>query len=263
MDLGLKNKVALVAASSKGLGRACAHALSAEGAKVAICARDEKALRAAADEIARATGNEVLAVPADLTHARDCERVVKETVDFFGTLHVLVTNNGGPPAGYFFDFDDNDWYRAVDLTLMSAVRLIRAAVPAMRRQKWGRVINITSVSVKEPLDNLILSNALRAGVVGLARTLANQLAADGITVNNVLPGYILTDRVKSLAGTQAKAQGKSPDDILAGFAAPVPIGRIGQPEELAAVVAFLASEQAAYVNGASILVDGGRYKGLM
>jgi 3-oxoacyl-[acyl-carrier protein] reductase len=263
MDLGLKNKVALVAASSKGLGRACAHALSAEGAKVAICARDEKALRAAADEIARATGNEVLAVPADLTHARDCERVVKETVDFFGALHVLVTNNGGPPAGYFFDFDDNDWYRAVDLTLMSAVRLIRAAVPAMRRQKWGRVINITSVSVKEPLDNLILSNALRAGVVGLARTLANQLAADGITVNNVLPGYILTDRVKSLAGTQAKAQGKSPDDILAGFAAPVPIGRIGKPEELAAVVAFLASEQAAYVNGASILVDGGRYKGLM
>ena len=263
MDLGLKNKVALVAASSKGLGRACAHALSAEGAKVAICARDEKALRAAADEIARATGNEVLAVPADLTHARDCELVVKETVDFFGALHVLVTNNGGPPAGYFFDFDDNDWYRAVDLTLMSAVRLIRAAAPPMRRQKWGRIINITSVSVKEPLDNLILSNALRAGVVGLARTLANQLAADGITVNNVLPGYILTDRVKSLAGTQAKAQGKSPDDILAGFAAPVPMGRIGQPEELAAVVAFLASEQAAYVNGASILVDGGRYKGLM
>ncbi len=263
MDLGLKNKTALVAASSKGLGRACAHALSAEGAKVAICARDEKALRAAADEIARATGNEVLAVPADLTHARDCERAVKETADFFGTLHVLVTNNGGPPAGYFFDFDDNAWYRAVDLTLMSVVRLIRAAVPSMRRQKWGRIINIASVSVKEPLDNLILSNALRAGVVGLARTLANQLAADGITVNNVLPGYILTDRVKSLAQTQAKAQGKSPDEILAGFAAPVPLGRIGRPEELAAVVAFLASEQAAYVNGASILVDGGRYKGLM
>jgi 3-oxoacyl-[acyl-carrier protein] reductase len=263
MDLGLKNKVALVAASSKGLGRACAHALSAEGAKVAICARDEKVLRAAADEIARATGNEVLAIPADLTHARDCERAVKETADFFGTLHVLVTNSGGPPAGYFFDFNDNDWYRAVDLTLMSVVRLIRAAVPSMRRQKWGRIVNIASVSVKEPLDNLILSNALRAGVVGLARTLANQLAADGITVNNVLPGYILTDRVKSLAGTQAKAQGKSPDEILAGFAAPVPLGRIGQPEELAAVVAFLASEQAAYVNGASILVDGGRYKGLM
>jgi len=263
MDLGLHNKIALVAASSQGLGRACAHALSVEGAKVAICARGEKALRVTADEIARATGNEVLAIPADLTHARDCERAVKETADFFGTLHVLVTNNGGPPAGYFFDFNDNDWYRAVDLTLMSVVRLIRAAVPAMRRQKWGRIVNLASVSVKEPLDNLILSNALRAGVVGLARTLANQLAADGITVNNVLPGYILTDRVKSLAQTQAKAQGKSPDEILASFAAPVPLGRIGRPEELAAVVAFLASEQAAYVNGTSILVDGGRYKGLM
>jgi len=263
MDLGLRDKIALVAASSKGLGRACAQALSAEGAKVALCARDEKALRAAADEIARVTANEVLAIPADLTHARDCERAVRETVDFFGTLHVLVTNNGGPPAGYFFDFDDNDWYRAVDLTLMSVVRLIRAAVPPMRQQKWGRIVNITSISVKEPLDNLILSNALRAGVVGLARTLANQLAADGITVNNVAPGYVLTDRVASLSQTQAKAQGKSPDDILAGFAAPVPMGRIGQPEELAAVVAFLASEQAAYVNGTTLLVDGGRYKGLM
>ena len=230
---------------------------------MALCARDEKALRATADEIARATANEVLAIPADLTHARDCERAVRETVDFFGTLHVLVTNNGGPPAGYFFDFDDNDWYRAVDLTLMSVVRLIRAAVPPMRQQKWGRIVNITSVTVKEPLDNLILSNALRAGVVGLARTLANQLAADGITVNNVAPGYVLTDRVVSLSQTQAKAQGKSPDDILAGFAAPVPMGRIGKPEELAAVVAFLASEQAAYVNGTTLLVDGGRYKGLM
>jgi 3-oxoacyl-[acyl-carrier protein] reductase len=263
MDLGLQDKVALVTASSEGLGRACAHALSAEGAKVAICARTEKALRATADEIARDTGNEVLAIVADLTSARDCKRVVKETVTFFDGLHVLVTNSGGPPAGYFFDFDDNDWYRAVDLTLMSAVRLIRAAVPHMQGQKWGRIINITSVSVKEPLDNLILSNSLRPGVVGMARTLANQLGGDGITVNNVLPGYVLTDHVKELAETQAKTQDKSLDEILAGFAAPVPIGRIGKPEELAAVVAFLASEQAAYVNGASILVDGGRYKGLM
>jgi 3-oxoacyl-[acyl-carrier protein] reductase len=263
MDLGLHNKIALVAASSKGLGRACAQALSAEGAKVAICARGEKELRMAADEIARLTANEVLAIPADLTHARDCERAVRETVDFFGALHVLVTNNAGPQAGYFFDFDDNDWYRAVDLTLMSVVRLIRAAVPAMRQQKWGRIVNITSITVKEPLDNLILSNALRAGVVGLARTLANQLAADGITVNNVAPGYTLTDRIASLSQTQAKAEGKSPDDILAGMAAAVPRGHIGKPEELAAVVAFLASEQAAYVNGTTLLVDGGRYKGLM
>ena len=263
MDLGLRNKVALVAASSQGLGRACAHALSAEGAKVAICARNDKVLRAAADEIARDTGNQVLAIVADLMSARDCRQVVQETVDFFGGLHVLVTNNGGPPTGYFFDFDDNEWYRAVDLTLMSAIRLIRAAVPPMQEQKWGRIINIASVSVKEPIDNLILSNSLRPGVVGMARTLANQLAADGITVNNVLPGYILTEHVKELAENQAKAQGKSPDEVLAAFATPVPVGRVGNPEELAAVVAFLASEQASYVNGTSILVDGGRYKGLM
>lgn len=263
MDLGLENKVALVAASSRGLGRACAHVLSAEGAKVAICARDDKTLRVTADGIARDTGNQVLAIVADLTSARDCRRVVQEAIDFFGGLHVLVTNNGGPADGYFFDFDDNDWYRTVDLTLLSVIRLIRMAVPHMQKQKWGRVINITSASVKEPLDNLILSNSLRAGVVGVARTLANQLAADGITVNNVLPGDILTDRVVRVAENRAKAQGKSIDEVLAGFAAPIPVGRVGRPEELASVVAFLASEQAAYVNGTSILVDGGRSKGLM
>jgi 3-oxoacyl-[acyl-carrier protein] reductase len=263
MDLGLEDKVALVAASSRGLGRACAHTLSAEGAKVAICARNDKTLRATADEIARDTGNQVLAIVAELTSARDCRRVVQETIDFFDGLHVLVTNNGGPAPGFFFDFDDNDWYRTVDLTLMSAIRLIRMAVPHMQKQKWGRIINITSGSVKQPLDNLILSNSLQAGVVGMARTLANQLAADGITVNNVLPGDILTSRVVQLAENQAKAQGKSTDEVLAGSAAQIPVGRVGEPEELAAVVAFLASEQAAYVNGTSILVDGGRYKGLM
>jgi 3-oxoacyl-[acyl-carrier protein] reductase len=263
MDLGLEDKVALVAASSRGLGRVCAHTLSAEGAKVAICARNDKTLRATADEIARDTGNQVLAIVAELTSARDCRRVVQETIDFFDGLHVLVTNNGGPAPGFFFDFDDNDWYRTVDLTLMSAIRLIRMAVPHMQKQKWGRIINITSGSVKQPLDNLILSNSLQAGVVGMARTLANQLAADGITVNNVLPGDILTSRVVQLAENQAKAQGKSTDEVLAGSAAQIPVGRVGEPEELAAVVAFLASEQAAYVNGTSILVDGGRHKGLM
>jgi len=263
MDLGLRDKVALVAASSRGLGRACAHSLSAEGAKVTICARDGKSLRAAADEIAGDTNNQVLAIVADLTSARDCRQVVQDTVEYFGGLQVLVTNNGDAPADYFFDIDDNGWYRAVDLTLMSAVRLIRAAVPHMREQGWGRIINITSVSVKEPIDDLILSSSLQAGVVGMARTLANQLACDGITVNNVLPGYFLTERVRELAQTRAKAQGKSRDDILDGLAELVPLGRIGKPEELASMVAFLASEQASYVNGTSILVDGGRYKGLM
>lgn len=263
MDLGLRDKIALVAASSRGLGRACAHSLSAEGAKVVICARDGKDLRSAADEIAGDTNNQVLAIVADLTSARDCRQVVQDTVEYFGGLHVLVTNNAGPPAGYFFDFDDNEWYRAIDLTLMSAIRLIRAAVPYMREGGWGRIINIASVSVKEPLDDLILSSSLLAGVVGMARTLASQLAADGITVNNVMPGYILTERVREIAQTRAKAQGKSPDEVLNGFAELVPMGRIGKPEELAAMVTFLASEQAAYVSGTSILVDGGRCKGLM
>jgi 3-oxoacyl-[acyl-carrier protein] reductase len=263
MDLGLRDKIALVAASSRGLGRACAHSLSAEGAKVVICARDGKDLRSAADEIAGDTNNQVLAIVANLTSARDCRQVVQDTVEYFGGLHVLVTNNAGPPAGYFFDFDDNEWYRAIDLTLMSAIRLIRAAVPYMREGGWGRIINIASVSVKEPLDDLILSSSLLAGVVGMARTLASQLAADGITVNNVMPGYILTERVRELAQTRAKAQGKSPDEVLNGFAELVPMGRIGKPEELAAMVTFLASEQAAYVSGTSILVDGGRCKGLM
>jgi 3-oxoacyl-[acyl-carrier protein] reductase len=263
MDLGLRDKIALVAASSRGLGRACAHSLSAEGAKVVICARDGKNLRSAADEIAGDTNNQVLAIVADLTSARDCRQVVQDTVEYFGGLHVLVTNNAGPPAGHFFDFDDNEWYRAVDLTLMSAIRLIRAAVPYMREGGWGRIINIASISVKEPLDDLVLSSSLLAGVVGMARTLANQLAADGITVNNVMPGYILTERVRELAQTQAKAQGKSPDEVLNGFAELVPMGRIGKPEELAAMVTFLASEQAAYISGTSILVDGGRCKGLM
>ena len=263
MDLGLRDKIALVAASSRGLGRACAHSLSAEGAKVVICARDGKDLRSAADEIAGDTNNQVLAIVADLTSARDCRQVVQDTVEYFGGLHVLVTNNAGPPAGYFFDFDDNEWYRAIDLTLMSAIRLIRAAVPYMREGGWGRIINIASVSVKEPLDDLILSSSLLAGVVGMARTLASQLAADGITVNNVMPGYILTERVRELAQTRAKAQGKSPDEVLNGLAELIPMGRIGKPEELAAMVTFLASEQAAYVSGTSILVDGGRCKGLM
>jgi 3-oxoacyl-[acyl-carrier protein] reductase len=263
MDLGLQNKVALVTGSSQGLGRACAHAISAEGAKVTICARNEKVLRATADEIARNTGNEVLAILADLTSARDCKRVVKETVDFFGGLHVLVTNNGGPPAGYFFEFEDNDWYRAVDLTLMSAIRLIRAAAPHMQAQKWGRIVNLVSYAVKEPIDNLILSNSIRAGVIGLAKTLANQLAVDNITVNNVCPAYILTERVRELAEDTARRSNKSVDEIVKGYASPVPLGRLGTPEELADLVTFLASERASYITGQSIALDGGRTKFLL
>lgn len=260
MDLGLKNKIALVAASSKGLGRASAEAMAREGAKVAICARDESVLRKTADEIATSTGSEILAIPSDVANARDNEQLVRETVNHFGGLHILVTNAGGPPAGYFEELDDNQWQEAYNLTLMSAVRLIRAAIPHMQKQQWGRIINITSLSVKEPIANLVLSNSIRAAVHGLAKTLANQLGQYGITVNNVVPGYIHTDRVEHLAQLNASKTGQTVAEVLAGMGKPIPVGRIGQPKELGALVAFLASEQASYINGASIPVDGGLIK---
>jgi 3-oxoacyl-[acyl-carrier protein] reductase len=261
MNLDLENKVALVTASSKGLGRASAAALAQEGARVAICARDEQSLRATAVEIGTATGAEILAIPADVTKAEDIERLVEAVVSHFGTIHILVTNAGGPPAGYFQDFDDQQWQAAFNLTMMSAVRLIRAAIPYMQQQQWGRIINITSVSVKEPIDALILSNSIRAAVHGTAKTLAGQLGQYGITVNNVMPGTIHTDRVEQLAQHRASETGQSVAEALAEMGRGVPLGRVGQPEELGALVAFLASERAGYINGVSIPVDGGRTKG--
>ncbi len=259
MNLGLANKIALVAASSKGLGRASAEAIAAEGGKVAICARNAEALEKTRAEMA-AAGFDVLAVAADMTSAADIEMAVNRTVEHFGGLHILVTNAGGPPPGYFPDFDDAAWEAAVNLSLMSTVRLIRAALPHMEAAGWGRIINVTSISVKEPVDNLLLSNAVRPAVHGLAKTLANQWAGKGITVNNVMPGYTLTDRVQQLAEARAQASGKTPEEIVAGLGQPVPMGRVGRPEEFGAVVAFLASEKASYLNGVSIPIDGGYIK---
>lgn len=261
MDLGLKDKIALVTASSKGLGRASALALAEEGVQVAVCARDEQTLRATALEIGTATGAEILAIPADVSKAGDIGRLVQAVIDHFGGLHILVTNAGGPPAGYFQDFDDAQWQAAFNLTMMSVVRLIRAAVPQMQEQQWGRIINITSLSVKEPIDSLLLSNSIRPAVHGLAKTMAGQLGRYGITVNNVMPGTIHTDRVEQLAEHTARETGQSISEVLADMGRQVPVGRVGQPAELGALVAFLASEQAAYINGASIPVGGGRLKG--
>lgn len=261
MDLGLKNKIALISAASKGLGRASAQALAQEGAQVAICARDEQTLRATAVEIGTAIGSEILSIPGDVTKAQDIERLVREVVNHFGGLHILVTNAGGPPAGYFQDFDDAQWQAAFNLTMMSAVRLIRAVIPQMQQQHWGRIINITSLSVKEPIDSLILSNSIRASVHGMAKTLAGQLGQYGITVNNVMPGTIHTDRVEQLARYESNQTGQSVAEVLAQMGREGPLGRVGQPEELGALVAFLASERAGYINGASIPVDGGRIKG--
>lgn len=260
MDLGLKGKVALVCASAKGLGRASALALAQEGVKVTICDLDEATLMKTRDDMAASTGSDILAVTADMTSPRDIHNVVQQTVDHFGGLHILFTNAGGPPVGYFPDFSDEDWEGAFNLSLMSGVRLIRAALPHLRKARWGRIINLTSVSVKEPIDNLVLSNSIRASVHGLAKTLATQLGKYGITVNNVMTGYNQTDRVNQWAKAMAEESGKTVEEILGDLARPVPVGRIGQPEELGALVAFLASAKAGYINGVSIPVDGGLIK---
>ncbi len=263
MELGLENRVALVAASSRGLGKACALELAREGARVIICARDPECLAETAGEIASATGAEVFPMAADLTDGAQICDLAGDALARFRRIDVLVTNNGGPSAGFFHDFDDEAWLEAHQLTLLSAVRLIRAALPAMRARKWGRIINITSVSVKQPIDNLLLSNVYRPGVIGLAKTLSAQVAADGITVNNVAPGYTRTDRVLDLAQARAADTGQDIEAVLAGTVDSVPMGRMGEPGELAAMVAFLASERAGYITGTTIQVDGGYVASLL
>jgi 3-oxoacyl-[acyl-carrier protein] reductase len=262
MDLGIQGRVALVAAASKGLGRASALELARAGCKVAICARDEAGVTAAAQAIADETGATVLPVTADMSRAEDIERFVATARQQLGDAQIVVANAGGPPGGTFEQFDDAAWERAFQLTEMSAVRLIRATLPAMRQAGWGRIITITSISVKQPIDNLLLSNAIRPGVVGLVKSLANQLAPEGITVNNVAPGSILTDRQYELQSQRAQREGLSVDEAIAAAGKSIPAGRIGQPEELGALVAFLASSRASYITGQTIAVDGGAGRGL-
>lgn len=258
MDLGLKGKVALVLAASKGLGRASAAALAAEGASVVIGARNKDRLDATAQEIQRETGNRIVPVPTDVTIAEDIERIVTATVQAFGRLDILVNNAGGPPPGKFDAFDDAQWLAAFELNLLSAVRFIRLAVPHLRQAGGGRIINIVSTSVKQPIDNLLLSNAIRPGVVGLAKSLSTELAPDKITINNVCPGRILTDRLWEGSSMKRRLeQGMSQKEALQEMAHGIPLGRLGKPEELGALVAFLASEQASYITGTTIQVDGG------
>lgn len=263
MDLGLKGKVALVAAASQGLGRAAALELAREGARVAICSRREDAIKRAAEEISSTTGSEVLPIVADVTNAEDTARFVQTAADHFGALHIVVTNAGGPPAGNFEDFGDEDWRKAWELSFLSTARLIREALPHLRRARWGRIITITSVSVKQPIDGLILSNGVRPGVVGLVRTLATQLAPEQITVNNVAPGYTMTDRQRQLYEARMQREGLSLDEVTAEIRSATPMGRLGQPEEVAAAIAFLASERASYITGQTLTVDGGRSRGLL
>lgn len=263
MDLGLKNKVALVAASSQGLGRAISEELAAEGATLVLCARDGRILAETAAMIAEKTQAHVLAVPADVTVAADIKRVVEAGIERFERIDILVTNAGGPPAGTFAQLTQEQWDQGVRLTLYSAVEFARQVLPGMKQRRWGRILNITSIAVKQPIENLLLSNSLRAAVTGFARTLANEVAADGITVNNVLPGYTRTERLEELATMMADKQGISSAEFRAKWEQEIPMRRLGEPRELAALVAFLASERASYITGTSIQVDGGWIKSLL
>jgi 3-oxoacyl-[acyl-carrier protein] reductase len=263
MNFGLHNKVALVAASSRGLGRAVAEELAAEGARLIICSRRQDAIQSAATAIAEQHHIDIVPIAADLTVDGEAERVTRAGIEHFGRIDVLVTNAGGPPAGPFETHDLQAWRAALALNLESAIALIRGVLPGMKERKWGRIINITSIAVKQPVDNLILSNSVRAAVTGMARTLANEVAQHGITVNNVLPGYTRTERVEELAAFTANKSGTSPDEARAVWERQIPIGRLGEPREFAALVAFLASERASYITGTSITVDGGWVKSLL
>lgn len=256
------SRVALVCAASKGLGRASAEALARDGFKVAICARGEATLNQTADAI-RGAGGEVLAITADLSKAGDVERVIAATVERFGGLDVLVTNTGGPPSGPFMTLDEQTWGSAIDALLLSVVRLCRVAIPHMQARGGGRIIHITSISVKQPIEGLVLSNALRSAVTSLAKTLAAELAPHNILVNCVAPGYTRTDRVVELSEQAAAREGTTADVVEQRTIAKIPLGRMGEPQEFGEVVAFLASPAASYVTGVTIPVDGGWTRGLL
>jgi len=262
MDFGIRDKVAIVAAASSGLGKATALELAAEGARVVINARNEEQLQNAANEIRSTTGSDVLAIPGDVTNDADVNRLISETKNRFGSVDILVANAGGPPAGFFDDFDAQHFRDAVELNLISTINLCRVAVPHMRERRWGRIIAITSIAAKQPVENLILSNTARAGVLGFLKSLSQQIAADGITVNTVCPGYHLTERLKSLSTSIAQKEGVNVEEVYARWAASTPMKRIGDPREFGAVVAFLCSERASYLTGTVIQIDGGAYRAL-
>jgi 3-oxoacyl-[acyl-carrier protein] reductase len=258
MDTGLGGRVAMVAAASKGLGLACATSLAKEGCSVSICARGKDMLEAAKEQIfAAAPQVKVLAVTCDVSDAAQLGRWYEETVKVLGEVDVLVTNTGGPPAGRFIELDEGVWREGIEGTLMNVVRLCRLVVPSMQKRRWGRIVHLTSLVAKQPLDALTVSSTLRAGLSGLTKTLSTQLARDGILVNAVLPGHVLTDRQVHLNQLRAKAEGVELSIAMARAESHVPLGRFGRPEEIGDVVAFLCSERASYLTGVSLQVDGG------
>lgn len=262
MEMGLKNRVAIVAASSQGLGKATAEAFAAEGCRVAMCARNQETLSAAANKIRTEYKTDVLDLALDVTNANAVRDFVAQVAKKFGGVDICVTNAGGPPAKGFLDTTVDEWRRAVDMNFMSTVYFAHAVIPHMQKKKWGRIITITSITTKQPVADLVYSNAARAAVVGLVKSLANEFGKDGILVNNVGPGFTATDRLKELAKARSAASHKGEQEIFDGWAADAPLKRLGQPRELADAIVWLASERASYITGQTLLVDGGLYKGL-
>jgi 3-oxoacyl-[acyl-carrier protein] reductase len=265
MDFGLRGRVAIVCAASRGLGKATASSLAREGTHVVLSSRDSVGLDAAANEIRAATADSsvrILPVTADLTRPEQIRTLVARAMTEFGRVDILITNAGGPPVATFPELDDPTWERGIGLTLMSVIRCVREVLPIMQKQRWGRIVNITSISARQPIDDLIVSSTLRPGILGLAKVLANQYTRDGILVNNVTPGYILTDRQKEIGAARAGKKGVPYEQYMQDLVRDVPAGRLGTPAELADVVVFLCSERAGYVSGATVSVDGGMAKGL-
>ncbi|MCP4745058.1 MAG: SDR family oxidoreductase [Desulfobacteraceae bacterium] len=263
MDLGIKNKIALVTAASRGLGRGCAEQLAAEHCRVAICSRHLDQARQTAQEIAASTGAQVIGLGADVSQVDEVNRLLAEVRSRFGNPDILVTNAGGPPPGTFASTDLADYQKALDLNLMSAVHLVHGVVDGMKANQWGRIIAITSISVKQPIGNLLLSNMARAGLTGFLKTLATELAAEAITVNALLPGIHKTARVEQLASDMAVRTDKTPEQVFEEMAAAIPCNTMGDPADFGAAAAFLASKQARFITGHNLLVDGGSYSGLL
>jgi len=262
MNLGLRNRTVIVAASSEGIARATADKFAAEGARLAMCSRDEAKINAAAEEIRQRHSAEILTAALDVTDEAAVHKFVEHVTAGFGSVDVCVTNAGGPPSKMFLATTTEEWHRATEVNLMSVVHFARAVLPHMQRQRWGRIVTITSVSVRQPISDLIYSNAIRAGVVGLVKSLSNEFGKDGITVNNVGPGYTSTERLNHLIQKRAGDLGISNDDYAARLAADVPLQRLAHPEEVADAIVWLASERASYITGQTLLVDGGLFKGL-
>jgi len=263
MDLGLNGKVALVTAASRGLGRGCAEQLAAENCRVAICSRDEKTAKQAAAEISAKSGSEVVGFGADVSKVEEISRLLEAVRHSLGDPAILVTNAGGPPPGTFASTALVQYEKALNLNLMSAVHLIHGVAPAMKTNGWGRIIAITSISVKQPIGNLLLSNMARAGLTGFLKTIATELAPAGITVNALLPGTHKTSRIDQLARHRAEQENKSPEEVIQDMMAANPSNAIGDPSDFGAAAAFLAGVQARYITGQNLLVDGGNYSGLL